>query len=141
MLRDPSSAKLVHLVEDPRLDALQDHTIRELNLPVRAGVRNGGPVDADVVVIAESEEFIFGELRAIVRDDGVWNSKAMDDVKEEVHGLLRFDHGDWPGFHPLHELVHGNDQMHVALLEGPNQIEPPDHKWPRDGYRLERLGW
>ena len=25
-------------------------------------------------------------------------------------------------------------------LERFDQIEPPDHKWPRDGYRLECLG-
>ena len=47
------------------------------------GVRDGGPIDPDVVVIAESKELLFGELRIVVRDDGVWDSKAMDDVKEE----------------------------------------------------------
>jgi hypothetical protein len=33
--------------------------------------------------------------------------------------------------------------MRVALeclLEGPNQIEPLDHEWPRNVDRLERLG-
>jgi hypothetical protein len=50
---------------------LYDHAVRALNLPVRARVRHGGPVNADVVVIAELEKFLPCELSAIVRDDGV----------------------------------------------------------------------
>ena len=46
-------------------------------------MRYSGPIDTDVVFITESEELLSSELRAIVRDDGVWDSKAMDDVKEE----------------------------------------------------------
>ena len=42
-----------------------------------------GCATAPVVFIVESEELLFGELCAIVRDDGVRNPKAMDDVKEE----------------------------------------------------------
>ena len=64
-------------------------------------MRDGGLIDPDVVFIAESKELLSGELRAIVRDDGVRDSKAMDDVEEEQHGLLGFDHGDWPSFYPL----------------------------------------
>ena len=48
----------------------------------------------DVVFIAESEKLLFGELRAVVRDNGVRDSKAMDDVKEEQHGFLELDRGD-----------------------------------------------
>ena len=55
------------------------------------GVRHGGPIDLDVVFIVESEELLFGELRAIVRDNGVRDSKAMDDFKEEQHSLLRLE--------------------------------------------------
>ena len=46
-------------------------------------MRHGGPIDADVVFIAESEELSPSELRAVVRDNGVWDSKVMEDVKEE----------------------------------------------------------
>ena len=42
-----------------------------LDLPVYAGVCDGGPIDADVVFIVESEELLFGQLCAIVHDDGV----------------------------------------------------------------------
>ena len=62
---------------------MQDHAVRALDLPVRAGVRHGGPIDPDVVVITELEELLSGELRVVVRDDGVWDPKAMDDVEEE----------------------------------------------------------
>ena len=85
-----------------------------LNLPIRAGVRHGGPIDLDVVFIVESEELLSGELRAVVRDDGVWDSKAMDDVEEEQHGLLGLDHGDRPSFYPLCKLVDGDKQVAVA---------------------------
>ena len=46
-------------------------------------MRHGGPIDVDVVFIIESEELFPSELRAIVRDNRVQDSKAMDDVKEE----------------------------------------------------------
>ena len=46
-------------------------------------MRDGGPIDPDVVFIIESKELLTGELRAIVHDDGVRDSKVMDDVKEE----------------------------------------------------------
>ena len=54
-----------------------------LDLPVRSGVRDGDPIDPDVVFIVESKEFLAGELCAVVYDDGVRYSKAMDDVEEE----------------------------------------------------------
>ena len=70
-IRDPSSDKPVHSVKDPRLEALLEHSIRALNLPVHAGVRHGGPIDMDVVFIIELEELFFSELRDVVRDNGV----------------------------------------------------------------------
>ena len=65
-----------------------------LDLPIRAGVRHSGPIDKDVVFIVELEELLSSELHVVVYDDGVWDPKAMDDVKEEHHGLLELDHGD-----------------------------------------------
>ena len=44
---------------------------------------HSGPIDTDVVFIVESEELFPGELCAVVRDNGVRDSKAMDDVEEE----------------------------------------------------------
>ena len=59
-----------------------------LDLPVRVGVRHGGLIDADVVFITESEELFPSELRAAVCDNGVRDSKAMDDVKENCTACL-----------------------------------------------------
>ena len=52
-------------------------------LPVRSGVCYESPVDMDVIFIVESEELLSSELHVVVRVDGVWDPKAMDDVKEE----------------------------------------------------------
>ena len=102
-----------------------------------------GPIDADVVFIVELKELFPGELRAIVRDNGVRDSKAMDDVKEEQHGLLGLDCGDRLSLYPLCKLVYSDKQLHIAPerpLERSDQIEPPDRERPRDGDRLECLG-
>ena len=107
------------------------------------GVRDGGPIDLDVLFIIESKEFLVGELCAIVRDDGVQYSKVMADVEEEQHSLLRLDCRDRPRFDPFCELVYGDKQVGVApgcLFERPNQVEPPDHEGPRDGDHLECPG-
>ena len=47
------------------------------------GVHHGSPIDADVVFIVELEELLPVELCAVVRDNGVRDSKAMGDVEEE----------------------------------------------------------
>ena len=83
------------------------------------------------------------ELRAIVHDNGVWDSKAMDDVKEEQHGLLRLDRRDRSSLYPLCKLVYGDMQVRIAPrhpLERSDQIKPPGHERPHDGDHLERLG-
>ena len=98
-----------------------------LDLSVRLGVRDDGPIDPDVVFIAKLEELIASELCAVVRDDGVWNPKAMDDIEEEQHGLLGLDHGDRSSLYPLCELVYGDKQVGVALgrsFERSDQIKP-----------------
>ena len=64
--------------------------------------------------IAKSKELLPSELCAVVRDDGVWDSKAMDDVEEEQHGLLGFDCVDRPSFYPFCKLINGDKQVGVA---------------------------
>ena len=59
---------------------MQEHAVCALNLSVHSGVRNGCPIDPDVLLIIESNEFTAGELCAIVCDDGVRYSEAMDDI-------------------------------------------------------------
>ena len=114
-----------------------------LDLPIHSGVRDGGPINPDVVFVTELEELLPGELCAVIHDNGVWDSKAMDDVEEEQHGLLGLDREDQLSFYPLCKLVYGDKQVHVAPVhsfERSDHIEPLDHERPRDGDRLERLG-
>ena len=69
---------------------------------------HGVPIDVDVVFIAESDKLLSSELCAIVYDNGVRDSKAMDDVKEEQHDLLGLDHEDRSSLYPLCKLVYGD---------------------------------
>ena len=82
-LSNPACTELVQSVEDPRLEALYERAVCALDLPIRPRVRDGRPIDLDVLFITESNEFPVGELREVVCDDGVWYSKMMDDVEEE----------------------------------------------------------
>ena len=89
------------------------------------GVCYGGPINADVIFIVELEELLPGELCAILRDNGVRDSKAMDDVKEEQHGLLGLDCGDQSSLYPLCKLVYDDKQVRIApghSLERSNHI-------------------
>jgi hypothetical protein len=58
VFRDPSAAKLIQPVEDPWFEALQNHAIGVLDLPVRPGVCHGYPIHADMVIIIETEELL-----------------------------------------------------------------------------------
>ena len=93
------------------------------------GVRHGGPIDADVVFIAELEELFPDELCAVVHDNGVRDFKAMDDVKEEQHGLLGLNRRDQSSLYPFCKLVYGDKQVRIAPMhpfERSDQIEPLD---------------
>jgi hypothetical protein len=70
---------------------LQDHVVGALDLSICSGVRHGCPIHADVVIIAEPEELLAGELCAVVGDDGILDPEVVDDVCEEEHRLLRPD--------------------------------------------------
>jgi hypothetical protein len=114
-------------MEDPRLQSLQDHAVRVFYLPIRVGVRHDGPVDADVVVIAKFEEFLPCELYAVIFDDGVRNTKAVDDIEERFHGLLGSDRRDRPSLNSLRKLVNGDKEMRVApgaFLRRPTRSSP-----------------
>ena len=92
----------------------------------------------DMVFIVESKKLLFGELHAVVRDNGVRDSKAMDDVKEEQHSMLRLDNGDRSSLYPLCKFVYSDKQVHIAPgrpLESSDQIKPLDREWPHDGDR------
>jgi hypothetical protein len=67
---------------------LQNHAVGTLYLPILHGVSYGGPVNLNVVILAEVQELSAGELGAVVGDDGVRDPEAMDDVGEERRRLF-----------------------------------------------------
>ena len=79
-------------------------------------MRHDSPINADVVFIAESKEIFPGELCAVVCGNGVQDSKAMDDVKEEQHGLLGLDRRDRSSLYPLCKLVYGDKQVFMLYF-------------------------
>ena len=97
-----------------------------------------------MVVVTERQKFMSGELCPIVGDDGVWNSKPVDDVCEEQYCLLGFDLSDRSSLDPLGELVNGYQQVGIAprgFLQRPNHVQSPYGERPCDGDGLEGLGW
>jgi hypothetical protein len=121
---------------------LGDHVIRPLHLPISARVSDRGPVDPDPICVGELQELLPCEFGPVVCDDGVWNTKLVDDVQEELDGLLGVSFGD--GFHlnPLGELVHHDKQVSETtsgLLERPDHIKPPNREWPGERDGLKRL--
>jgi hypothetical protein len=75
---------------------------------------HGRPEHTDVVVVVEIQKLFTSELGAIVRDDAVGNSKAVDDVGKKEHSLLRPDAGDRMGLDPLGKFINGDEQVGEA---------------------------
>jgi hypothetical protein len=134
--------KLVERLEDPRLQTLQDHAVRPLDLSVRLWVCNSRPIQTNVIVIAKLEEFLPRELGAIVGDDRVGYAEAVDDVGEERDRLLGADVDDGSSLDPLRELVDRYEEVGKALgclSEWTHHVEGPNCEGPRDGDRLQCL--
>jgi hypothetical protein len=47
-----------------------------------------GPVQTDVIVVTEIQEFFSGELSDIIGNDRVRDPKMKNDVLDEIYGLL-----------------------------------------------------
>jgi hypothetical protein len=75
---------------------------------------HGRPEHTDVVVVAEIQKLFTNELGAIVHDDVVGNSKAVDDIGKKEHSLIRPDAGDRTGLDPLRKFVNGDEQVGEA---------------------------
>jgi len=67
-----------------------------------------------VVSVIEFQEFLPGELCAIIRDDGVGHSNSMDNVCEEQHCLFGHDSCDGSDLNPLEELIDHDKQVGEA---------------------------
>jgi hypothetical protein len=58
-----------------------------------------------VELVAKLQEFPARELGPVVGDDGIWHSKAMDNVREKRHRQLRPEICNVAHLHPLGEFV------------------------------------
>jgi hypothetical protein len=58
-----------------------------------------------VELVTKLQKFPARELGPVVGDDGIWHSKAMDNVHEKRHRLLRLEICNGAHFHPLEEFV------------------------------------
>jgi hypothetical protein len=97
-----------------------------------------------MVVVAEIQKLSTSELGAIIHDDAVGNPKAVYDVGEEEHNLLRPDAGDRTGLDPLGKFVNGNEQVGEAAscpFQGSDKVEPLNSKHPCDGDGLQGMSW
>jgi hypothetical protein len=108
---DPAPIKLFEPDEDARLKSLEDHAINPLQLPVGARVFDRRPVVPDTVSVGELQELLACEVGLVVYDDGVWHTKSVDDVLEELDGLLGVGFGDGFRLNPHSELVHHDEHM------------------------------
>jgi hypothetical protein len=71
-------------------------------------MRHDRPIDADVELVAELQEFSAHKLGSVVGDDGVRHPEPVDDVGEEHHGLLCPEIRDRAHLDPLGEFVDSN---------------------------------
>jgi hypothetical protein len=141
---DPAPNKLFELVEDARLESLEDHSVRPFNLPIGVWVPDRHPVDPDPVSVSELQEPLAYKVGPIVCDDGVGHSESVDNVKEELDGLLGVGFGDGFRLDPLGELVHHDKQVSettTSPLERPDHVKAPDHERPSEGDGLKCLHW
>ena len=91
------------------LESLEDHAIGPLDLTISTWVSDQGPIDPNAVSIIEVQELLPGEVCSVVGDDTVWNTKPIDDVKEELNRLFRADIGDGLRLYPLGEFIHHHE--------------------------------
>jgi hypothetical protein len=96
------------------LQALQDHAVRPLDLPICLRVGNGRLVHKNVVVVAKVEKFLPCELGTIISDDRVGYAEAVDNVGEERHCPLRADVDDGSSLNPLGEFVDRYEEVSEA---------------------------
>ena len=125
----PLSHKFVEPIKDAGFKGLKDHGIHTLHLAISSWVNDGGPVDSNAIVVAESKKFLPGEECAVVSDYGVWDSKFVYDVEEELHRVFRSYSCYGFCFDPLGELIDCHQKVGVALGCFPKeQVEPLCHE-------------
>ena len=101
------------LVKGFGLQSFEDFCIRSLHLPVASWVGHQGETHIDTHLFTEVEEDSTGELSAVVGDNSVWNSEAVDDPFDELDGGLSRLSWNWHHLYPLCELVDCHEQVLV----------------------------
>ena len=64
-----------------------------------------GPIDPDPIPLCKFLEEFAHEVGSIVGDDGIWHTESINDVQEELDGLLGIDGSDRFCLYPFGELV------------------------------------
>jgi hypothetical protein len=77
-------SKPFELVEDARLESLEDHSVRPFNLPIGVWVPDRRPINPDPVSISKLQELVVCEVCPIVCDDGVGHIEPVDNIKKEL---------------------------------------------------------
>lgn len=106
------------------------------------GVRDRSKVEIDSYFLIVLSEGVVGELRAIVSDDAVRDSKVANNSMDELDLSARSYLGDGHGFGPLCELVDGDEEIIIAPSysgEWSQDIQHPDGEGPQEGNGLEGL--
>ena len=65
------------------------------------------PIDPDPVSFRELLEVVACEVGSVVVDDGIRHAESVNDVQEELDGLLGVDCGNRLCLYPFGELVGG----------------------------------
>jgi hypothetical protein len=81
----PLSAFLSIFIIESFLEALDYHAVRPLDLIVGSWVCNGDVFDFDACILTELPKVVSCEVRSQVRDDGVREAEAMQNVGDEIN--------------------------------------------------------
>lgn len=124
-LVNPPLAVFLEAVKSYCLEPFKYMCICSLHLPfaTRMSITREVELGPDFLVVFG--EVLTGELRAIVSDDTVGDSKVANNSTDEFDCHAHGDLGDGKGFSPLCEVVNGNKEVLAApdcLREGPQDI-------------------
>ena len=137
------AASLRLLLEGPSLEAPQDHCVSMFGLAIAPGVGHRSVANLFSKVSTVGFKEVPSKLRVVICDDAVGDPEAAHEALDELDGRASWDGTDGFHFRPLGELVDGDIEVSVAPSrprERSQDVQPPDHKRPRERYRLEADG-
>lgn len=111
---DPCVPMFLQWVEGTSFEVTHDFRIGALGLIVALRVSHGGVANAGADFFTIFHEGMAGELRAMVGDDAVWDSKSGDDALDELNGEVLVNLGNLLGLRPLSEFIDGDVEVFVT---------------------------